>query len=249
MRNYTTAAAGLSLLLLAGCASDGERLAPIEAREVRRPATTVSGNSTRAAPSNSPLGAKPLRPDAPKVMALPDAGLAGAPTALPLPSPMPLPVPGGVVAQPPVGSTPPASTPASAGAALLPPAPETAAPAATEAVAPSTGAAAGGLALVEPARNQPPAVRQLLQEAEAARQAADFVRARAVLERGVKLAPREPELWYRLAEVAFAERDWEQCQSLAQRAASLAREAPGLRARATALEQAAAAKIPTRVGR
>ena len=240
MRNLRTAVASLGALLLVGCASDGERLAPIEAREVKRQATTVSGNSTRIVPPAATMGLLPGNPDAPKVMALPDTGrTTAAPTALPIPAPVPMPGPDAAA------PTPPAGTLQQAPAGSTPPAVDSDASSGAEVAAP----AAGALAPPEPARNQAPAVRQLLQEAEAARGAADFERARAVLERGVKLAPREPELWYRLAEVAFAERDWEQCQSLAQRASSLAREAPGLRARASALEQAAAAKIEARAGR
>ena len=244
MTNTRGVVSCLGLLLLAGCASDGERAAPIEAREVRRQVATVSGNSTRAATAGTEIGVKPTSPDAPKVMALPDADRAASgPVALPVPAPIPMPGPD--------ASTPPPATPTAA-APVAPTGSESSSIAADAAPQPSAALAAPAAepaGPAEPARKQAPAVRQLLQEAEAARQAADFVRARAVLERGVKLAPREPELWYRLAEVAYAERDWEQCQTLAQRASSLARDAPDLRARAEALAQAAVAKGASRAGR
>ena len=207
----------LTLLLVAGCASDGERPAPIEAREVKRQVATVSGGEVQ--PKLAPTTPASSNPDAPKVMALPESDAAVAPPVA-LPTPLEAPAP-----------------------AAAPPTHE------AQALAPAAGVseaapAAGSEAPLPATRpdTRPAAVRQLLQEAEAARQAADLVRARAVLERGVKLAPREPELWFRLAELAFAERDWEQCRSLAQRAYSLAKEEPALRERARMLEQAAAAK-------
>lgn len=222
----------LATLLVAGCASDGARMAPIETREVRSRAATVSGGTTRAAPVAVPASARPANPDAPKVMALPEPERAAvAPTALPTPTPLPPSDRTALTENVSPGVGPGTQSP---GNPALP---------AAEAPASSTGQPPPTEARAD---TRPAAVRQLLQEAEAARQAADFVRARAVLERGVKVAPREPELWYRLAEVAFAERDWEQCQSLAQRASSLAREAPDLRVRAQALEQAAQAKRSTR---
>ena len=78
MKNMRAATSCLGLLLLAGCASDGERVAPIEARDVRRQVATVSGNSTRTAPAGTEVAVMPTSPDAPKVMALPDADRAAS---------------------------------------------------------------------------------------------------------------------------------------------------------------------------
>ena len=205
----------LAAVLMAGCATDGERLAPIEAREVKRQVATVSGGELRPPVAPTPAVPVPSSPDAPKVMPLPESDVAAAPPVA-LPTPLEGPV---------------SSAPVHGAQALSPGAPES---------APSGGGEASSQAAQPDTR--PAAVRQLLQEAEAARQAADLVRARAVLERGVKLAPREPEFWFRLAELAFAERDWEQSRSLAQRAFSLAKGDQALRERAQALELAAAAK-------
>ena len=229
MKQWSFRLSGVCLFLLVGCAQDGPQLAPIEGREVRALRATVSGRATPAAPV-VPTPTAALPPDAPKVTALaePETTMA-RPTELPTPVPAPsaTTAPQGMTAPPPV---PP-------GSVLSPQANVAPSESSASVAEQSTGALAA-----ESTANRPAAVRGLLKEAETARQAADFTRARSALERGVKLAPRDPELWYRLAEVAFAERDWEQARTLAERASSLARLEPALKDKATGLAAAAAAK-------
>lgn len=67
-----------------------------------------------------------------------------------------------------------------------------------------------------------PAVAELVARAEEASAAGRHDAARASLERALKIAPRDPALWQRLASVSYSQEDWEQAKSLAERSNSLA---------------------------
>lgn len=63
-----------------------------------------------------------------------------------------------------------------------------------------------------------PALLALLDRAAEATAAGDLDDAAAAVERALRLAPEEPELWYRLAEVRFAQGDWAGAEAMALRA-------------------------------
>lgn len=68
---------------------------------------------------------------------------------------------------------------------------------------------------VYPLRN--PAVAELIEAAEQARREDDLERATLLLERALRIEPRDPELLQHMAEVKFAGQDWEQAESYANR--------------------------------
>ena len=75
------------------------------------------------------------------------------------------------------------------------------------------------------------AVAALLDDARAAEEAGRYGRAAASLERALKVAPRDPRLWHRLAVVRYRQGRLAAAESLALRSVSLASAAPGLDAR------------------
>lgn len=66
-----------------------------------------------------------------------------------------------------------------------------------------------------------PAATQLLAAARQASASGDYQKAMAALERGLKLAPRDHELWQQLAYTHYQSGDLDQAFALAQRALSL----------------------------
>ncbi|MDX1381184.1 MAG: tetratricopeptide repeat protein [Xanthomonadales bacterium] len=64
---------------------------------------------------------------------------------------------------------------------------------------------------------QNPAVAQLTQEARAAEQAGRLDDAAVLLERALRIQPRDPEVLQRMAEVQLQKRDWDQALSFAVR--------------------------------
>lgn len=75
-----------------------------------------------------------------------------------------------------------------------------------------------------------PALLALLDRAAAFSAAGDLDDAAAALERALRLAPEEPELWYRLAAVRFAQGDWVAAEAMALR--SIDRDGSGVWRRA-----------------
>lgn len=127
---------------------------------------------------------------------------------LPRPAPVPAPAPGGPL----VKALPDAESP---GARAIP--------------LPEAGAAAVPLppgSTQAPTRGErAPAINELLARADRSSAQGMHDAARANLERAVKIAPRDAELWQRLAMVSYAQGDWVQAKSLAERSNSFA--APG----------------------
>lgn len=64
---------------------------------------------------------------------------------------------------------------------------------------------------------QNPAVVQLTDEARRAEHAGDFEQAAVLLERALRIQPRDPELMQHMAEVQLQKRDWEQALNFAIR--------------------------------
>ncbi|WP_019569856.1 tetratricopeptide repeat protein [Thioalkalivibrio sp. ALE11] len=62
----------------------------------------------------------------------------------------------------------------------------------------------------------------LAQRAEQARADADLARAGQLLERALRIAPRDARLWQRLAAVRLEQRDFDQAERLAQRSLGMA---------------------------
>ena len=75
------------------------------------------------------------------------------------------------------------------------------------------------------------AVAALLDGARAAEEAGQYGRAAASLERALKVAPRNPRLWHRLAVIRYRQGRLAAAESLALRSLSLASSDPGLDAR------------------
>lgn len=68
---------------------------------------------------------------------------------------------------------------------------------------------------VQPLQN--PAVRQLLASAGASESAGQLEQASQMLERGLRIEPRDPELLQRLAEIRLQQKDWQQAINFANR--------------------------------
>lgn len=75
----------------------------------------------------------------------------------------------------------------------------------------------------------PPAAETLARQAERQRQAGDYAGAAASLERSLRIAPREPYLWNRLARVRMEQGQSVQAGNLASRANDLAGENPDVK--------------------
>ncbi|WP_244887816.1 tetratricopeptide repeat protein [Ectothiorhodospira mobilis] len=83
------------------------------------------------------------------------------------------------------------------------------------------------------AAQQPPlpAVAALTQDADRHRRAGDLDAAAASLERGLRIAPRDPRLWQRLAQVRLEQGDARQAEELARRSLGLSGANTALRIR------------------
>jgi tetratricopeptide (TPR) repeat protein len=66
------------------------------------------------------------------------------------------------------------------------------------------------------------AVIALLGAAEKQRLSGDYMRAAATLERAIRISPRDPELYYQLAQVRYLQRNYHQTEQLCRKAISLA---------------------------
>ncbi len=88
-----------------------------------------------------------------------------------------------------------------------------------------------------------PAVQELLAKSEHAAATGDQATARAILERAVKVKPDDGRVWYQLAALDYAARDYEQAIVIAQRARSLAHGEQALIAHIDELIQAAQRKL------
>ncbi|MCC7121027.1 MAG: tetratricopeptide repeat protein [Gammaproteobacteria bacterium] len=131
--------------------------------------------------------------------------------ARPAVAPKPAPVPAPAAGSPVVRALPDTESPAvraipipEAGATVLP------------VVPPDTTASPG------PATARAPAIAELLARADESAAQGRHDAARASLERAVKIAPRDAELWQRLAMASYAQGDWAQAKSLAERSNSFA---------------------------
>ncbi len=82
--------------------------------------------------------------------------------------------------------------------------------------------AAGVTLPAVPGTERAPAVAELLAKADRSTALGEHDVARANLERAVKIAPRDAELWQRLAMLSYAQGDWAQAKALAERSNSFA---------------------------
>jgi hypothetical protein len=141
------------------------------------------------------------------------AGLVAACATAPPSAPVPVEERGGVAAIPVPEAVPGGSPPATVVEPPLPPQPIPAPPhRPPTAVSPEPHAA----------------VLALLQREAAATRAGDLARAGAELERALRIAPRDAELWLRLARVRLLQRQWQQAESMAMRCLSLSGPDAGL---------------------
>lgn len=91
----------------------------------------------------------------------------------------------------------------------------------------------------DPVGRESPAVRELLGSARAAGEARQYGRAAAALERALKVEPRNPGLWHRLAMVRFRQGRHAEAVALALRSRSLTSGDPDLDSRNWRLTAAA----------
>jgi len=140
-----------------------------------------------------------------RLMKQPDPVVRTPPTLAPKPAPQPQ--TDGVVVKP---LEDPAS-PARAAIALPVPGEAVPLPSDTVPMAGEPGAAA-----------MAPAVAELVAKADQASAGGQHDAARANLERALKISPRDAVLWHRLATVSYAQEDWAQAKTLAERSNSLA---------------------------
>jgi len=132
------------------------------------------------------------------------------------PKPVPRPQPNGVVVKP----LEDAASPAREAIAL--PVPGESVPLPTD--APASPGQPGAAAMV-------PAIAELVAKADQASANGQHDAARANLERALKISPRDATLWHRLATVTYAQEDWAQAKTLAERSLSLAPPGSPLSAR------------------
>ncbi|MBK1643953.1 hypothetical protein CKO25_04625 [Thiocapsa imhoffii] len=192
------------------------------------------------APEAPPTVAETTPPERPqrqptRVFAYRDPAVATAPeTSEPAPSaPVPTEQEGPRVATAPPESGPVAPT---AAPAVAPPAPAPAAPSPSAPVLsePAPPAPETQVALIPSApplgvEGLAPAAESLARQAEQQRQAGDFAGAAASLERALRIAPREPYLWNRLARVRLEQGQSAQAGNLASRSNNLAGNTPAIR--------------------
>ena len=86
---------------------------------------------------------------------------------------------------------------------------------------PGEGLAVAGLPEEEATREGNSAVAALLESARAAERARQYGRAAAALERALKVEPRNPRLWHRLAAVRYRQGRHREAEALARRSMSL----------------------------
>jgi len=162
-----------------------------------------AGNHTVA-----PIEARSVKPEAPVVRA--------PPAPKPVAPPAPAPAPGGPVVK-----------------AL----PDPESPALRAVPIPESGAGAialpspSDLPTTPPRGERAPAIAELLAKADQSSAVGQYDAARANLERAVKIAPRDAELWQRMAMVSYAQGDWPQAKALAERSNSFTAPGSALAAR------------------
>ncbi|OWL86604.1 tetratricopeptide repeat protein [Halopseudomonas aestusnigri] len=94
----------------------------------------------------------------------------------------------------------------------------------------STGSSAGGSSVLQPDEQLSGPVLALLTTARQQEGSGDLNGANASLERAMRIAPREPQVLYRLAQVRLRQGDAAQAEQLAQRGLTYASGRPALQA-------------------
>jgi uncharacterized protein HemY len=159
------------------------------------------------------------------------AGCAGNQTIAPIEDRITKPeVP--VVRAPPPVAPKPAAVPVP-GQPIVKPLPDVESPAVRAVPIPESGAGTPlPSTLAPPTGAAPaPAIAGLIAKADQSSAQGQYDAARANLERAVKIAPRDAELWQRLAMVSYAQEDWSQAKALAERSNSFAAQNSPLAAR------------------
>ena len=200
----------LALSLLAGCATPVQR-GSIPVVEDGKP--VGAGGAVARAPARAPRAKAPApvqtQPQDSGVVVMVPGAAAGAPIQTsPAAASAPLSVSGGLGA------------PASAASAMS-------APASASSTVPAAGS--GSIALAADERLDGP-VLALLTSAQQMERSGNLAGASASLERAQRIAPREPQVLYRLAEVRLAQGDPAQAEQLARRGLSYAGGRPALQA-------------------
>jgi predicted Zn-dependent protease len=223
VRNYSLVA---SLLVLGGCATGSYNSIPVvdaasSASELEQPARRSAYPPATAAQAG---------PDDSGVVVLVPQGAAARPTVQSLPAPGPY---GSIISTPIDTGSMPESAPAYGAPGAGPGVSPYAAPGVSPYAAPTVPSAptgipsSGGLAADEQLDGP---VLALLNTAQQQQGGGDLNGAASSLERAQRIAPREPQVLYRLAEVRLAQGDAAQAEQFARRGLSYATGRPALQA-------------------
>jgi len=212
------------------------QVAPPKPKPVKQ-ATRVYAYQDPSAPPEPQ--AQPTAPGAPapnaaNQVAMIEPGMRAqpsAPSGAPGPAPSPGTTPAGTTT-PPNPAAPSSATPGGAPVAVAPPKPKpkpegpqkATLPQAEMPTAPTSRVARSQLPETAPVAvpSLPPAAQALAGQAEQQRQSGDYTGAAASLERSLRIAPREPYLWNRLARVRMEQGQTAQAGNLASRSNDLA---------------------------
>jgi cytochrome c-type biogenesis protein CcmH/NrfG len=74
----------------------------------------------------------------------------------------------------------------------------------------------------QPSYMESPAIASLMKDARTASESGQPSNAAALLERGLRIEPRNPRLWQELSRVRLDQKDWAQAENCAQRSSSWA---------------------------
>jgi len=92
-----------------------------------------------------------------------------------------------------------------------------------------SGSSAGTTTSHKPAVSNPIVVAGLQKQAKQLNHTGESAKAAAILERAIRIQPRNPGLWHQLAQVRFTQKQYRQAESLALRSNQYASRAPDIR--------------------
>jgi Tfp pilus assembly protein PilF len=86
-----------------------------------------------------------------------------------------------------------------------------------------------GCTAYAPQPSESTAIVSLINQAAQYRSSGDFAAASTSLERALRIEPRNPQLWYQLAQVRIDQQQYRQAENLAQKSNTLSQNNPRLR--------------------
>ncbi|WP_433885341.1 hypothetical protein [Pseudomonas vranovensis] len=213
-----------ALALLNGCASNPRGSIPVVDSSTRV-SNSERVTANRGAPAQVNNGTRQAQavPQDSGVMVMVPQGSGAAPIQTFPAATGAAPISTGPITPGPSSSTPFDSSSTNAGSYTIP---STSAPSAPSGI-PRSSAASGGLSADEQLDGP---VLALLTTAQQQQSGGDYNGASSSLERAQRIAPREPQVLYRLAQVRLAQGDAAQSEQLARRALTYANGRPDLQA-------------------